>query len=374
MKKTTLLKKIAFIDAPTVSSGFVPPEGFQLKMMVSLESVSIKVYGFNGASWEQIFETNESDNVFATDINHQKYYFESKTGEGQIVRVSFLSSEDQEDQTHRVGFDKETRKFHDIEEVPMYRSDHQGKFLTVRSDGSLAWLGLNESYVVEVIGADGGGSPETLLWEDKFTLQQDASLYDDGDAGNVMNTGANGYATSNWSDHLTNLNPDQMIVSFWFKCNGSSSGADRKLFGLVDGYKGVVLRASATSDLLTSSYSRSSSDSGLPQKNYNFSSFVGNEWYNVVMILDKVAGIAKTYLNGVMVSERTDIDSSASWVTDGGQFALGSNKLGNDGGATGNSFDFDSFQVTEGFVLTDEQIASIYNDGTNREVVIASDM
>jgi len=579
MRKQKIIKMTASPLDPSLGGSFQPPATHNGDISIVFRDKNMSIHGWDGSAWSTIYTRNVNDKQFTFPHTYESYYVKSLTGSDETFSASFFSVDAYQGSTPLLAGVQRDTKLYDIEEVPVYTASDASKLLTIMSDGSLRWLGISESYVVEVIGTDGeapvdsgtshvsahleengtlfgnaavvdgilvseaGGdytrlamtddyrssvnqtisfwfkstynpsngtwmrfvhshiigqgpngffiemrsptkiyfkgatqglladndptaeapyalndgewhqitvswqdsgsealrmwvdgqpltvlnethvgsgadtkpylfigarqfgspmemdkvgiteefiddaealarynseapaeAPATILWEDKFTLKQDASLYDDGDAGNVMNTGVDGYATSYWSDHLTNLNPDQMIVSFWFKCNGSSSGADRKLFGLADGYKGVVLRASATSNLLTSSYSRSSSDGGLLQKNYDFSSFAGNEWYNVVMTLDKVAGTARTYLNGVMVSERTDIDSSASWVTDGGQFSLGSNKLGNDGGATGNSFDFDSFQVAEGFVLTDEQIASIYNDGSNREVVIASDM
>ena len=50
-------------------------------------------------------------------------------------------------------------KLHDVDEVPIYTASDVNKLLTVMSDGSLRWLGISESYVVEVI-RDGGDPAE----------------------------------------------------------------------------------------------------------------------------------------------------------------------------------------------------------------------
>lgn len=222
-----------------------------------------------------------------------------------------------------------------------------------------------------------GESSGPILWEDKFTLGGDASLYDDGDAGNVMRTNSTGFAHSTYDEFLSADDPDQMIASFWFKCNDQPSNTIRRdLFGSRDGFKGVMAKliGDGASIKLKSTYSSGQYTNPPPSKNYTIN-LQRNVWYNVVITLDKIAGFARTYLNGTMVSEKS-VTSTANWVAGGytGGFALGSTKVSNDNSATYEIFDFDSFQMTDGFALTDSQIASIYNDGSNREVVIASDM
>jgi hypothetical protein len=379
MKKSKLLTKVAYPAAPQYADGFVPPAGYDHKIIVNLQNVDIKVYGFDGTQWEMIHNADGVVDNFIGNVLHQKYYFESKTGVEQIVRASFLSSEEKAPLELDFGATHETRKFHHIEEVPAYYGSDEGKMLTIMSDGSLRWLGVNESYVVEVIGGGEDGvsdSPEPLLWEDKFTLGGDASLYDDGDAGNVMRTNTTGFAWSFYDQFLTSEDPDQMIVSFWFKCNDEPMNTLRRdLFGSRSGAWGVMAKliGNGSEIQLKSTYSSGAYVSPPPSKFYTID-LQRNVWYNVVITLDKVAGFARTYVNGVMVSEQS-VTSTAQWsLGTNSKFGFGSTKSGSDNSATSEIFDFDSFQMKEGFALTDEQIASIYNDGSNREVVVASDM
>ena len=179
---------------------------------------------------------------------------------------------------------------------------------------------------------------------------------------------------------MSGPNPDQITVSFWFKSiDASVSPLKRMLFGYTyNGFNGVKLRLDSVASgghKLRSYFSKSSSNSSLVEVSYDFD-FQGDQWYHVAMTLDKVAGTSKTYINGVKVSELTGVESTARWTQTSSSkpFVLGSWRTTNDNNASSQEFDFDSFQITEGFALTDSQIASIYNDGSNREVVITSDM
>ena len=217
---------------------------------------------------------------------------------------------------------------------------------------------------------------EPILWEDKFTLGGDASLYDAGDAGNVMRTNTTGFAWSYYNEFLTSDDPDQMVVSFWFNCLDQPSNTIRRdLFGSRSGAWGVMAKLIGNGNQiqLKSTYSSGANASPPPSK-FHTIGLQNDVWYNVVITLDKVAGFARTYLNGTMVSEQS-VTSTAQWTLgSNSKFGFGSTKTGNDNNATSEMFDFDSFQMVEGFALTDEQIASIYNDGSNREVVISANM
>ncbi len=218
MKKTTTLKKIAYISAPSMSSGFVPSAN-SIKLSVSLHGADIKIHGFNGASWEILHDTDGEINFYIADVLHQKYYFESKTGSEQTIRVSFISSEEKEFTAPRFGITKETRKLHDIEEVPVYNTREQGKMLTIMSDGSLRWLGISESYVVELIGTGGGESPEapaetshvSAHLEENGTLFGNAAIVD----GVLVSEAGGDYTRLAMSDdYKSSVN---QTISFWFK-------------------------------------------------------------------------------------------------------------------------------------------------------------
>jgi hypothetical protein len=148
MKKTTLLRKTAYLVPPQIADGFVPPANFDYKISVSLHEVDIKIYGFTGTSWELMHNSDGVIASFETEVQHQKYYFESKSGEEQTVRVSFLSTADREGLNIRTGVTPETRRFYDIEEIPVYNGSRDGAMLTVMSNGSLAWLLASESFTI----------------------------------------------------------------------------------------------------------------------------------------------------------------------------------------------------------------------------------
>lgn len=213
MKKTKFLKKTAFPAAPEYANGFVPPAGFGLKMSVSLRGKNIKIYGFDGTQWEMIHNTDGLVDDFIGNVLHQKYYFESKTGVEQIVRVSFLSQEEEPELELDFGTSHESRKFHHIEEVPVYRGGDEGKFLTVRTDGSLAWLGPNESYVVEVIGTGGGSqTPAPSLLSQSVPASNLATYNAETDV-MTFNGSSTSYATFAGEYSF----PDAITIATWFK-------------------------------------------------------------------------------------------------------------------------------------------------------------
>jgi hypothetical protein len=373
MKKSKLLRKIAYPAMPQYADGFVPPAGYDHKIIVNLHNVDVKVYGFTGTQWEMIHNSDGVIDNYIGDVLHQKYYFESKNGANQDVRVSFLSTEEEAAELE-YGTSDSTRKFHHIEEIPVYHGSDEGRMLTVMSDGSLRWLAAGESHIVGDSESNEGESGNPISWEGVFTLDSGATLYDDGAAGMVMTTNDTGFAYANWSSFLSNSNPDKIVVSFWFKSvDVPQVGMIKKLFGFRSGWTGVksILTYNGSSYKLKSVFSKSSAHATPPAINHTFS-FQHGEWHNIVMTLDKTVGLAKTYLNGQMVSELTGVQSS-NWVAGDlvGKFGLGSDHFQSDGGSTSETFDFDSFQMVEGISLTDQQIADIYNDGTNREVVIS---
>lgn len=214
MKKTTLLRETAYLVPPQIADGFVPPAGFDFKISVSLHEVDIKIYGFNGSSWDLLHDTDGLIPSYISDIGHQKYYFESKTGSEQTVRVSFLSSEDEVGLGIRTGSTPQTRKFYDIEEIPVYNGSRDGAMLTIMSDGSLAWLLANEPFIIP----SEGGEPSGVvgLEEDSgLTLHGNAQLVDgvlslDGTAGT--------YASLPHSSDFDRESGD-LTINMWIKAN-----------------------------------------------------------------------------------------------------------------------------------------------------------
>ena len=157
MKQSTLTTETAYPAAPQLVNGFVPPVDFDFKISVGLRGHDIKIYGFTGSQWELLHETDGVIDDFITDIVHQKYYLESKTGSNQEVRVTFLSSLARVDlHSFDFGTTASSRRLHHFGDVPVYRGSEAGKFLTIRTDGSLAWLGADESFTVESEGGEEG--------------------------------------------------------------------------------------------------------------------------------------------------------------------------------------------------------------------------
>lgn len=222
MKKTTTFRQSALVGAPGMASGFVPSIANAIKISVNLRNVDIKIYGFTGSQWELLHDTDGLTNSYVTDVVHQKYYFESKTGVEQTVSASFLSSDSRNIEQPRFGVSRDTRKLHDIEEVPLYNSEDAGKFLTVMSDGSLAWLLETESYIVETEGGEEGGGAQptagniTGLEEDVgLTLHGNAQLI-----GGVLHVdGTTGtYASLPHSTDYDRESGD-LSISMWFKAS-----------------------------------------------------------------------------------------------------------------------------------------------------------
>jgi len=375
MKKQKFMKLSAFVSDPNLGNSFTAPVTHSGEISVVFRGKNVSIHGWDGSAWTTIYVWNSLDQQFKFDNTYQNYYLKSLTGDEETMAVSFFSIENIENSTPSIAGLSRDVKFYDVEEVPIYTASDANKMLTIMSDGSLAWLLESETYNID-------GSPVApsgpIVWETAFTVVAPGSLYEDEPNGQAMRTGAGGFAHARWDSFLSADDPDQVIVSFWFKANENLiTATSRKLFGGFSGYKGVKIQIQGDgsgNEILKSSYSKSSSVSGLTSKSYT-TNFSRDVWHNVVMTLDKISGTARTYLDGVMVSEFTGVESTANWVQDfNGSFGLGSDKTNSDNNATYESYDFDSFQMVEGYTLTDSQIASIYNDGSDRDVVIASDM
>ena len=151
MKKSKLTKETAYPSAPTLSNGFVPPVDFDYKISVDLRGRDIKIYGFTGSQWELLHDTDGVINDFITDIVHQKYYLESKTGSNQTVRVNFLSSLTEPNlHSFEFGVTDGARRLHHFDDVPVYRGGDQGKFLTVMTNLMLLNLKVAETQLLKL--------------------------------------------------------------------------------------------------------------------------------------------------------------------------------------------------------------------------------
>ena len=231
MKQSTLTTETAYPAAPQLGNGFVPPVDFDFKISVDLRGHDIRVYGFDGSQWNMIHDADGAIDDFITDVTHQKYYLESKTGSNQEVRVTFLSS------LARVGlhsFDFGTtdgsRRLHHFGDVPVYRGGEAGKFLTIRTDGSLAWLGADESYTVASEGGD--PAPQASFLEDLEKFNFPNGIYTDNGSGmghritvNLDSDGVVAYGGDGESVE------EEFTISWWMNLNNSQSANAISLLG-----------------------------------------------------------------------------------------------------------------------------------------------
>ena len=310
MKKTKLLKKTAFPAVPQLADGFVPPAGFDFKMSVSIREKDIKIYGYTGTQWEMIHNTDGAIDEFIGDVLHQKYYFESKTGVEQPVRVSFLSQEEEQGLGLTFGTSPGSRKLHHMHDVPIYHGGDGDRFLTVRSDGSLAWLLANESFVVETEGGESqspSASPGAIvgLEEDSnLTLHGNAQLVD----GVLHVDGTSGtYASLPHSLDYERESGD-LTVSMWIKPN---SLPDNWNAGLVTkmgaGWSGWITAISTMDadgpdgNMTQGGLQTSFFGGGNANNRYHPANGIAlNEWQHVAFVMVAV-GEYKMYHNGVEI-------------------------------------------------------------------------
>jgi hypothetical protein len=214
MKKQKMLKLTAFPTNPAIENAFSAPVTHSGEISVVFKGRDISIYGWDGSSWSTIYTWNSSDPQFKFSNTYQSYYLKSLNGSEETVNVSFFSTQSYQGSTPLlVGVDRGT-KLYDIDEVPIYTADDHNKMLTIMSNGSLAWLLANESFIVP----SEGGEPSGVvgLEEDSgLTLHGNAQLVDgvlslDGTAGT--------YASLPHSSDFDRESGD-LTINMWIKAN-----------------------------------------------------------------------------------------------------------------------------------------------------------
>ena len=371
MKKTITFRQNALVGAPGMSSGFTPSIPNAFKISVSLRGVDIKIYGFTGSQWELLYNTDGLINSYTTEVVHQKYYFESKTGAEQVVRASFLSSDTRDIDQPRFGVSKETRKLHDIDEVPIYTSSDDGKLLTVRSDGSLAWLGLNESYVVEVIGTGDGGGGSSSTPTGVGTFLEEFTMFGGGTVTDgVLSTSA---ATPSYYKKSGMVAPSTTattaVFSMWFNPEQSQMGlySDQHYPLQVDfGLK-----------MFSSSQLRISTPIGAGNGVTLSTPLTLNEWHHALVTVETDIAYTSTssksmtvklFIDGQEVYTKTGNSSSKrirayAGISTGTKHYIGAENYNGSVSYKGNG-QFDFMEWVDDVTLSDAQILAMYNSGT----------
>lgn len=223
MRKQKIIKMTASPLDPSLEGSFQPPTTHNGDISIVFRGNNMSIHGWDGSAWSTIYTRNGNDKQFTFPHTYESYYVKSLTGSDETFSASFFSVGKYQGSTPLLaGIQRET-KLHDIEEVPTYYGSDAGKLLTIMSDGSLRWLGISESYVVELIGTGGGGSPEapaapSLL--SQSTTFGDASY----DASTDVMTfdGTGDYATFDGDWKYT----DAITFGAWFK---TSATGDRRI-------------------------------------------------------------------------------------------------------------------------------------------------
>jgi|21_taG_2_1085346.scaffolds.fasta_scaffold00187_28 hypothetical protein len=363
MKKTTLLRETAYVSAPQMADGFVPPAGFDYKISVSLHEVDVKIYGFDGQSWSLLHDTDGTIPSYIADIQHQKYYLESKTGSEQTVRVSFLSSED-EDSGIRTGGTPGNTRFYDIEEIPVYNGSRDGAMLTVMSDGSLAWLLVNESFIIPEESSAPTYSELTPVG---------GAVVDDGQ---IQTNG--GYFSALWSDFVsfTGDTPDNtdFTVAFWWK-SGETPYTPANQWDILSDFGLFNGRVNSMNEGMTY-FIKDNSTSGIRlQTNFGASFFTDRE--NMVskdaniehpwnhFVLTRTATHTKTYWNGVQVASH---GANFPWVPNSATAQIQIGATDENGANSSQNTLFEDFEIRDGEAMSQADITTLFDAGRQSQV------
>lgn len=350
-----------------MADGFVPPAGFDYKISVSLHEVDVKIYGFDGQSWSLLHDTDGTIPSYIADIQHQKYYLESKTGSEQTVRVSFLSSED-EDSGIRTGGTPGNTRFYDIEEIPVYNGSRDGAMLTVMSDGSLAWLLVNESFIVPEEGGEENSAPTYS----ELTPVGDAVVVD----GQIQTNG--GYFSALWSDFVsfTGDTPDNtdFTVAFWWK-SGETPYAPANQWDILPDFGLFNGRVNSMDEGMTY-FIKDNSTSGIRlQTNFGASFFTDRE--NMVskdaniehpwnhFVLTRTATHTKTYWNGVQVASH---GANFPWVPNSATAQIQIGATDENGANSSQNTLFEDFEIRDGEAMSQADITTLFDAGRQSQV------
>jgi hypothetical protein len=316
--------------------------------------------------------------------------------------VSFFSVDNYQGSTPLMAGIQRDVKLYDIEEVPVYTASDVNKFLTVMSDGSLRWLGLSESYIVELIGG-GGDTGNAAGLEDNVSLQLFGGATVDGGVLNAPNAGD--YATlphaaeyeiaeaktfSMWfkTSDLTALDFDDnyTLISKWR--HSDRSGYILSIGKGVDS-KNTVQNYMNNNGWGTNGYVRFIACNPASTHSIDSSTFYklnknveDNQWHHIVFQIDNVAvgvqPVTRVFLDGVLLSESVGSRNSGStlqlpaangWLTDNFYVEQSTPTIPLNIAAHSYSPGFRTFRGSldgvsiDSGIMTDSQISDLFNAG-----------
>jgi len=371
MKKQKFMKLSAFTSDPELGNSFSAPATHDGEVSVVFRDKDISIHGWDGSAWTTIYTWNGLDKQFTFNNTYQNYFLKSLTGSQETMGVSFFSTSRYQGSTPSLaGIDRDV-KFHDVDEVPIYTSSDDGKFLTVRSDGSLAWLGLNESYVVEVIGTgdEGGGSSFTPTgagtFLEEFTMFGGGTLTD-----GVLSTSA---ATPSYYKKSGMVAPSTTattaVFSMWFNPEQSQMGlySDQHYPLQVD--FGLRMFSSSLLHISTPIGGANGVTLSTP--------LTLNEWHHALVTVETDIAYTSTssksmtvklYIDGQEVYTKTGNSSSKrirayAGIANGTKHYIGAENYNGSVSYKGNG-QFDFMEWVDDVTLSDAQILAMYNSGT----------
>jgi hypothetical protein len=372
MKKQKMLKLTAFPSNPVIENAFSAPVTHSGEVSVVFKGKNVSIHGWDGSSWSTIYTWNSLDPQYQFNNTYQSYYLKSLTGSEETINVSFFSAESYQGSTPLlVGIDRGT-KLYDIDEVPIYTADDHNKMLTVMSNGSLAWLLANESFVVPEEGGEEGGGGNVIAGTFIEELASASSNLSNGAliTNNVFVKPASASVTlvSLDTDDIVDFNVDgtrteeEMTLSMWFNPDSTSW----------TGWKYIAGNAADSNNEFRLAISKDGSGNiefktilwdlwtGSP-KGISSKPFVAGEWTHLAMTWSYNGSTydLKLFVDGVKCGELLNQNRNLMKMASNRNFALGALAFG--GSVTGSSLpcSIDSVQIKSGTALTDSQVAAI---------------
>jgi hypothetical protein len=365
MKKQKMLKLTAFPSNPVIENAFSAPVTHSGEVSVVFKGKNVSIHGWDGSSWSTIYTWNSLDPQYQFNNTYQSYYLKSLTGSEETINVSFFSAESYQGSTPLlVGIDRGT-KLYDIDEVPIYTADDHNKMLTVMSNGSLAWLLANESFVVPEEGGSSSTPTGAGTFLEEFTMFGGGTVTD-----GVLSTSA---ATPSYYKKSGMIAPSTTattaVFSMWFNPEQSQMGlySDQHYPLQVDfGLK-----------MFSSSQLRISTPIGAGNGVTLSTPLTLNEWHHALVTVETDIAYTSTssksmtvklFIDGQEVYTKTGNSSSKrirayAGISTGTKHYIGAENYNGSVSYKGNG-QFDFMEWVDDVTLSDAQILAMYNSGT----------